>query len=65
MKHLLRHPLAAVLLALVVLFVAFFLVLPALTLIFHLVIGLAIIWVLFSLFKVYRHHQHPQATSRP
>ena len=66
MKHLLRHPLAAVLLALVVLFVAFFLVLPALALILHLVIGLAIIWVLFSLFKVYRHHhQHPEATSRP
>ncbi|MHB1576286.1 MAG: hypothetical protein ACYCX9_07220 [Candidatus Dormibacteria bacterium] len=64
MKHLLRHPLAAVLLALVVLFVAFFLVLPALALIFHLVIGLAIIWVLFSLFKVYRHHRHQEAPAR-
>jgi uncharacterized membrane protein YuzA (DUF378 family) len=64
MKHLLRHPLAAVLLALVVLFVALFLVLPALSLIFHLVIGLAIIWVLLSLFRVYRHHQHPKAASR-
>ncbi len=64
MKHLLRHPLSAVLLALVVLFLAFFVVLPTLTVIFHLIIGLAIIWVLFSLFKVYRHHQHPGAPSR-
>jgi len=46
-----------VLLVLVVLFVAFFLVLPALSLIFHLLIGLAIIWVLFSLFRVVQHHR--------
>lgn len=57
MKHLLRHPLAAGLLALVVLFVAFFMILPALSLIIHLVIAVAIIWVIFSLFQVYRRHQ--------
>ncbi|MHB1525755.1 MAG: hypothetical protein ACYCZN_05695 [Candidatus Dormibacteria bacterium] len=60
MRHLLRHPLSLVLLVLVVLFVAFFLVLPAISLIFHLLIGLAIIWVGFSLFRVYRHHQSPR-----
>lgn len=57
MKHLLRHPLSAVLLVLVVLFVLFFVVLPAASLIIHLLIGLAIIWVLFSLFRVFQHHQ--------
>jgi len=61
-RHLLRHPLSLVLLVLVVLFVAFFLVLPALSLIFHLLIGLAIIWVLFSLFRVVQHHRSPRQT---
>lgn len=46
-----------VLLVLVALFVVFFLILPALSLIFHLAIALAIIWVVFSLFRVHQHHQ--------
>ena len=57
MKHLIRHPLAGALAILVALFVIFFLILPALGLIAHLVIAIAIIWVLYSLFNVYRRHQ--------
>lgn len=57
MGHLIRHPLSSVLLLLVALFVVFFLVLPALSLVFHLVIAVAIIWVLLSLFRFHRGHQ--------
>ena len=55
--HLVRHPLMVVLLALVALFVVFFLVLPALSLIFHLILLVAIVWVGLSLFRFHRSHQ--------
>ncbi|MHB8395038.1 MAG: hypothetical protein ACYDC5_11160 [Candidatus Dormibacteria bacterium] len=46
-----RHRRLLTLVVLVVLFLLFFAVLPTLTVIFHLLIGVAIIWVLFSLFR--------------
>ncbi|MGH7609549.1 MAG: hypothetical protein ACREOD_06380 [Candidatus Dormibacteria bacterium] len=56
MRHLLRHPLMFLLGGLVVLFVVFFLILPALSVLFHLVILAAILWVVLSLWRVHRHH---------
>lgn len=55
MLNLSRHHHLLLLAVLVILFLAFFAILPALTLLFHLLIGLAIIWVLFSLFVHLRH----------
>ncbi|MGC8474194.1 MAG: hypothetical protein ACP5PW_07295 [Candidatus Dormibacteria bacterium] len=57
MTHLLRHPLSLVLVVLVALFVIFFVVLPALSLIIHVVIALAIIWTVLSLFRFHRNHK--------
>ena len=56
MTHLLRHPLSLVLVVLVALFLIFFVVLPALSLIIHVVIALAIIWTVLSLLRFHRHH---------
>lgn len=47
----LRHRRLLAVVVLVVLFLLFFAVLPTLSVIFHLLIGVAIIWVLFSIFR--------------
>jgi len=57
MKHLLRHPLSFVLVGLGVLFVLFFVILPALSLLLHLVVAAAIVWAAVSLFHAHRRHQ--------
>ncbi|MHB1525639.1 MAG: hypothetical protein ACYDEA_04540 [Candidatus Dormibacteria bacterium] len=46
-----RHRRLLMLLALVVLFLAFFAILPPLTFIVHILIGLAIIWLVFALVR--------------
>jgi hypothetical protein len=46
---------------LVALFVVFFLVLPALSLLFHLVLLVAIVWVVLSLFRFHRNHQQKRS----
>lgn len=51
-----RHPLMLVLIGLVVLFAVFFLLVPVLSLIFHLVLLAAIVWVVLSLFRFHRGH---------
>ncbi|HUY97802.1 MAG TPA: hypothetical protein VMW47_09345 [Verrucomicrobiae bacterium] len=61
-RFLLRHPLTAVVLGLVVLFVVFFLILPALSVLLHLVVAVAIVWAAVSLFRAHRHHR---SQSRP
>ena len=60
--HLVRHPLAVVLVGLVALFALFFVVLPALALLAHLALGIAIIWAVVSLLRFHRRHQ---ARTRP
>ncbi len=57
MTHLLRHPLSLVLVVLLALFVIFFVVLPALSLIIHVVIAVAIIWTVLSLFRYQQHYR--------
>jgi uncharacterized membrane protein YuzA (DUF378 family) len=64
MTHLLRHPLSLVLVILVALFVIFFVVLPALSLIIHVVIALAIIWTVLSLFRYHQHHRRREQAPR-
>ncbi len=60
--HLARHPLAWTLVVLVALFVVFFVILPALSVIIHVLIGLAIIWALFSLVRM--SHRRPDPAKR-
>lgn len=64
MTHLLRHPLSLLLVVLVALFVLFFVVLPALSLIIHVVIALAIIWTLFSLVRYHQNHRRQDRALR-
>ncbi len=64
MKYLLRHPLTFVLVGLVALFVLFFVVLPALSLLLHLVVAVAIVWAGLSLLRAYRRHRGGHRRSR-
>ena len=57
MMHLVRHPLSAVLLVLVILFFIFFVLSPLLHLIFALVVLFAIVWVVSALMSVHREHR--------
>ncbi|MDA8395448.1 MAG: hypothetical protein M0T72_09460 [Candidatus Dormibacteraeota bacterium] len=64
MTHLLRHPLSLVLVVLLALFAIFFVVLPALSLIIHVVIAVAIIWTVLSLFRYQQHHRRQARAPR-
>ena len=55
--HLLRHPLTAIFVVLLILFVVFFLLPLVVGLVLHLVVIALIIWVVFALFRFDRAHR--------
>jgi len=55
--HLLRHPLMAIVVVLLILFVVFFLLPLVVGLVLHLVVLALIIWVVLALFRVDRAHR--------
>jgi len=56
--HLLRHPLMAVLVALVILFGVFFILPLAVSILLHLIVLALVVWVVLFLFRFHRDHQH-------